>query len=447
MYYIDSEPPDRLANNETKENIAVNSASTQHSFPPPPTVFKIETSPTPSSDLSTLTNSFHSVGHQFNSSHLFNPRPQFEQYLSQATQENQYRHSSSSIDHKSLSLTKFDQQQQLQQQQQQQAVSKHHQPTGRYCSYHQRLRQQQQESLLLQAKRSNSFNQHQNGRRFEDPRRSSVNFTGSNSSSTRLLSYQRHLLSPRPEPPKPPVRVLSSNSSSLKAEVSINKLAEMDKNQQIPANNLMNQPGTDSLDNIQMIMDEDDKGNFERFMFATCDEPNKMNTIKSANSARNRDSTSPIINNDLINRQLTIENENLVIKQWVNRKWCFFVDLIKQSNLSHSLATQTNQMDNSATENRKSSSNTTNGHLMSGLEYVVQFDDLNLQQIEPTLSYTDNGLGNQLQGYQASECHQETQTTRQPPRLIYDARKYTLNKRDAYAGNSIREAPLIWWTR
>lgn len=301
MYFIDTEPPNKFSD------------LPHHSFPKPPAIFNVQSSPTPSSDLSTLTNSFHSVGHQF---YPVNSQPQNNNSQLPVPQLNlnydHYRHSSSSIDHKTLNLTKFNH---LHQQNRAHCLAS----GGKYCRYH-------QEILSQPSRRSNSFNQQNGSETIENSiKRSSINLNSL--SSSRYLSYQRHLLSPKPAPPKPPAR-LDSEPTSLNKNGSLETEVKMQRNNGLePASQLqrglatgVDAPyqhqlvhhhhqvpqqiaGTDSLDNIQMIVDEDDKDNFERFMFETSDEPNKMNTIKMARVA---DSMSPA------NKRAGSENEQIV---------------------------------------------------------------------------------------------------------------------------------------
>lgn len=104
IYQIDAEPPLQYRDDiNNKQNNALNTTRAS-SLAPQTRTTSLERSPAPSSDLSTLTNSYHSVG--YNQTDQINSKQQTNGRLKCATVAPHYRHSSSSIDHKTLQLSR-----------------------------------------------------------------------------------------------------------------------------------------------------------------------------------------------------------------------------------------------------------------------------------------------------------------------------------------------------
>lgn len=301
---------------------------------------RFELSPTPSADLSTSINSFYSLGHEgYINRHQaiaaaksttttttttsvnddiyhiqsFNG---FKQDINNSSDNNYlsadqllpvpYRHSSSSIDHKSLNLTRFSQAHHLRltdnhesikinclpllvgdnqfvptqdncchQQQQQQAYFEDPNRSEHYANY-----------VINTARRSDSFQKAIRAQSETDQRpvqffkrsskRSSVNYSlnqpanypslsSVNSHSLRSTRphLQRHLLSPVPQPPRPPPNghALSLTEDLPLTTTSDSRTFEHAKMSKPPTGNntqdMQQQLGADSLDNIQMIVDEE----------------------------------------------------------------------------------------------------------------------------------------------------------------------------------------------
>lgn len=377
MYHIETEPPNRCCNKENRNH------DQKQTLPPPPLIFGTESSPTPSSDHSTLTSNSCQITGQNNSINLdatsnqsvgvfLNPQTGTTNACNKVPQiNNNYdytRHSSSSIDHKTLYLTRFADQQQnhrcFNYNENAVAESARHkrstfgsnqvralnrqvsaEPTDSRASSSRFIVDQHDTSKLTSAKRSNSFQQ--NNRLLVNPdgsfnpisnyqKRSSVNLTlGTQNlhSPTRFGHFQRHLSTPVP-PPRAPIddgEDISAASSSSR-QLPLWGSRQMAAQQQLASINMMNnksgdsqrryqrgsnlidghqtnanmlsnldqQQGTDSLDNINMIVDEENGGTLtiptaenqlldsDRFMFMTSDEPYKMSTLKVANGTPRR---------------------------------------------------------------------------------------------------------------------------------------------------------------
>lgn len=364
MYHIDPEPP-----NQTRTRERINSNQKQ-TLPPPPLIFGPETSPSPSSEHSTLTsNSFHSTGQQQRLD-TNNPaegndgsnflRPQISAFGSNQANNrglnfvcNYNRHSSSSIDHKTLNLTKFADQHSGRNlinytaepsRYKRSTFGSHYvqslnrqvsaEPSDRGCPSSNYAGEQYATGALTSAKRSNSFQQNRralaNQSQLANPKRCSVNFSigaQHSPSPARLTNFQIHQSTPVPPPRAPadldedtsvsslgkqssdwssrqmalqmraPTNAMSNNGSKQMGDpanlISNNVLSQLDQQQQ-----QQQQQGTDSLDNIHMIVDEDNAGSFalthgddqildrDRFMFMTSDEPYKMSTLKVAGPAK-----------------------------------------------------------------------------------------------------------------------------------------------------------------
>lgn len=437
MHCEDTELQARRVNFETKEQ--ANQSARQQIYhqdqyqflttiPPPPKIFAPDLSPTPSSEHSTLTSSFLSIGQQFNqaSSILQNVRaspsyqtnsehsePKAQQIIAldnntqvqQSTPPNHFRHSSCSIDHKSLNLTRFDINQL--------GLSG---PIQYICPHHQRQQQQshldkpvvhfqfdpQQQQQRGSALNTNSFRLKNRGaiqtnRRYPPlgatSKRCSVNlgFHYSSPSSPRSMSsFQRHQSTPVP-PPRPPSRQLSLQDqvkSESSQQMAQRELKENQQQQQRSNDNQINlnlpettnqattnlllqqhqqqHHGTDSLDNIQMIVDEvntsfsptnemmnaslSEQGGIERFMFMTSDEPYKMSTMKPALKQTQAGINMPPIGK----RDQSLDNKE-----------------------QHGKSYRQERKSSLATNNTSQSSN---GNFLSGVEHAVHFDDLNMQQ-------------------------------------------------------------------
>lgn len=359
MYHFESEPPSQHRNRDN-----CNQAVKRQTLPPPPLIFGGESSPTPSSEHSTLTsNSFQSsIGDQ-------------QQQQQQATNNNTNdcnlllsphtaagskgktvafachpsRHSSSSIDHKTLHLTRFADQHRHGKGST--FGARNAQPPSRQTSaepahYRAPLPGEQ---YAIDAKRSNSFRQHnlapsRTGARSSigagNAKRSSVNFAHSSSPVRFCSSFQRHFSTPVPPPRAPtddedtsicsssykrvpsPLQGARQTAPQQPASSSNNNAAKLTRDRQLTMqqadelnsinshNNqallarLEQQPhGSDSLDNINMIVDEDNRNSFanehnvtpdephstplasDRFMFMTSDEPYQMSTLRVATSS------------------------------------------------------------------------------------------------------------------------------------------------------------------
>lgn len=360
MYHIETEPPNQYRN---KEN---SNPDKRQTLPPPPLVFRAEPSPTPSSEHSTLTsNSFHSTGQQQNISsnydrcNFLDPQTGLSYFNQHRLLNNKglnlachyTRHSSSSIDHKTLNLTRFAEQQVHRNPGNYNAETRYKrstfgarhiqalnrqvsaEPSDSRSSPSKLAGEHYATSNSSSAKRSNSFQQNKRScpnpsgsfAQVGNPKRCSVNLTlGAHHSPSSARHFQRHQSTPVP-PPRAPTededtsvssfsrppstwspRQMAQQLPSPNAVASNNSMQIRDQRESNPIegrqsgnmlSHLEQQQGTDSLDNIHMIVDEDNGGSFampaaddqlldsDRFMFTTSDEPYKMSTLKVAGGA------------------------------------------------------------------------------------------------------------------------------------------------------------------
>lgn len=438
MYYIDTEPPIQYRNNSNQTR----------NYPSlsPPQVFAIESSPTPSSDHSTLTNSFHSTGQQSY------PLQQHQQLQGEKLlplpvtaeihnpQGVNYRHSSSSIDHKTLNLLKF------------------HERNPRLCNLDsqpkytstgtfapQTVQQHQvrppgasQPPAWVAARRSNSFRLKNRGVDLIEisnqpgggggagSKRTRVNFAHS-PIQTRNSGLHRLLTSPVPQPPKPPARRQMSVEPASTMSLDTGQPHKMTpptdhgphragqgaaQAEPAPAasrpGNHASEPGVGSLDNIEMIVDEvsvpfgsqqlvGGQSSAERFLFVTTDEPYKMSTIRHVP----------------VNRTPAITNTTSDVAMKPHQSPVRY-----HPGCGHIAAPVDNEHANSSS-----------GNFLSGVEHAVHFDDLNLrQEMNGTPTYNERQvnapssfINNTANPPPASHQHRQHNSR---GGLVYDARKY-----------------------
>lgn len=489
MYHdIDTEPPVQYRNDNQQKQISP-TPNRPTTIQPAPRIFsRYELSPTPSSDLSTLTSSFHSVGYQ--------PADGYYQSQEQPANQNhtntrintnqpvlpfQYRHSSSSIDHKSLNLSNFEQLHRVQNQDsdikvqpfESKTILDNHQPAyivsdELVTAYQRQLnsidpnRSERYANYVINtARRSNSFQQaigrtgeQQSRAQFFLSKRSSVNFSlglhGQNyhhitSSHLRLANpLQRHLLTPVPQPPRPPEgqplslteELLTSESSKLFKEDDKMTTSGFQQHQQDRL--LIQQQGADSLDNIQMIVDEENSsynngiqdqeamaaggqyGGFTGNQNSDQNKATKQNYDAGTIRLAPRTSKSPEKNNN---------KTGSILKCYPHGQQQQKCHTGAMSHSNVSFGSDTNQQHPGEQQPSRSSSSV-NGNLLKDVENAVQFDDLTLSQQQSNTSIAINYEPHQNRAHDmplGSGSHpvgDRTSQRNQTPFVFSEVRKY-----------------------
>lgn len=467
MYNIDTDPPTKFMNDVQDQAIHIDltnskgnklsNYSCNHSRQPYVIAGQIHhSSPTPSSDLSTLTNSFQSLDpKQFS---ISSDRPEIK-HNNQLFSNNQnatnllrirnpslypinYRHSSSSIDHKSLNLQHSEQERQHQTN----ATTPFYTTQLRLSKHlsHQEQLWRHKHSIVrtvpstTEALTSDLYLRRQIS---EEPqcccssqvllardrraKRCSVHLNivpSSRPQSSRFVQLQRKRLTPIPAPPKIPSNSATNTNTAEQyrltmgqAQVDSAKPSRDTRNslQQSCSLQLGQQMVSDSLDNIQMIVDEESNA------FPDADQQQQQQQQSQQEQKPgsryvfiptepdvglfNADTMKPAIRRQQTNEQVT-------------KAATTYVQQVNHSGLQLSRVS-------GQTESGNESNNANGAAFLAGAEHLVHFDDLDdLQQSEQRFEDNDT---------RRRESHTETQakivrdlTAAPRNRFVFDASKY-----------------------
>lgn len=438
VHQFDTEPPHRFRNGskseENPEQLATPNIVARSSLK----------SPTPSSDLSTLTSSFHSAGPQIEPSpkHTTN-----KLHPNRATVARYYRHSSSSIDHKSLNLNRY--------------AFCPPSPKGLVISNDQYIALNPQDNInRLQANRSNSTNSRDPNCRCLVVGQAQSSFRNRQAQQAQLqnrtrassVGLQKYLTQPVPPPrlpnlergltiePQSPLSFLDANDpknctyNPTNDNVDTPMSGDANKRQLSVARSLAD----GSLDNIQMIVDEE---------ISACSSFTGPNPLRNddrynhflSNSDRVSKNLEPDFNDATLRRANksgpnTTGATNLVAapaEYQANIKSRDSTIIKIPSKFRTNMKTKQGAT-NTTTTGTPSTSTGDNGFL-SGVEHVVHFNDLDQiigqdntnsssNQAEAHIdSRRSRALGDAPSGGPASsDRHQFTQTANPNVGLIYD---------------------------